>query len=134
MKRKHLISILAVIVLSAFWYGYNVYNAGPRNLDDENAELVISAEELLQAYQLDEVLANGLYLDKVISIEGIISVIDKEGVSTLTLETGDIMSAVVCEMASSSELVGLELGQKVKVKGQCTGFLSDVIVVKCIIE
>ena len=134
MKRKHLISIVMLMVLAAVWYGYGVYNEGPRDLKEEKADVGISAEELLQAYLVDEVLANNMYLDKVISVRGKVQEIRDGVVSTIIFETSDPMSTIVCELANKEDKKGIEIGQEVNVKGQCTGFLSDVIMVKCIIE
>jgi len=134
MKKSTLVIVLLAIVSVAVGFGLYSYNKGPRDLSAEKADVSMSANALLTAFQSDETAANGLYLDKVVVVTGTISAIEKAEVSTITLETGDLMSAIVCELAHPSDIDGRTEGEEVKIKGQCTGFLSDVILVKCIIE
>jgi hypothetical protein len=134
MQKKNLILLLLVLVLGVSWYAYRAYTEGPRDLSSASVDETMTAEELLTAFQTDEVKANAAYLDKIIAVEGRISSIDQGEPSSITLETGDMMSAVVCEMAPGQVIAELENGASVRIKGQCTGFLSDVILVKCVIE
>jgi hypothetical protein len=134
MNKKNLLLVLLVLLFGIAWYAYTAYNEGPRDLSTTSADKIMTASDLLSAFQEDEAKANADYLDKIISIEGLISSIDVGDPSAITLETGDMMSAVVCEMAEAEIPRNLKEGTSVTIKGQCTGFLSDVILVKCVIE
>jgi len=72
----------------------------------------MSAQALLSAFQSDEAHANTLYLDKVVVVSGKVSAIEAGKVSSITLETEDLMSAIVCELAEASMVEGVQEGQK----------------------
>ena len=40
------------------------------------------------------------------------------------------MSGVICEMEDGQEISSLKTGEKITIKGKCTGFLSDVVLVQ----
>lgn len=131
-KRILLISTFLAVLLAA--YIWNEYTRGPVSLVSIETDFTLNSKQLLELFQNDEKYANKLYLDKILEVEGVIENIGNKSPLTLTFESEDIMSAVVCEMDNSEEFrEGLEIGAEVKVKGRCTGFLSDVILVKCVI-
>ena len=134
MKRKHIIPIVILVIACAGWYGFSLYTEGPRDLSTEKADISMSASQLLTDFLEDEAVANENYLDKIITVSGAISSIERGTPTTIILDTGDIMSLVSCEMADENVPTDLMVGSTIKIKGQCTGFLSDVIMVKCIIE
>lgn len=130
--KKTLIPLLVLAIIGGAYALYS-YNKGPRDLNAEKSEMSITADELLSEFALDEQSANEKYLDKIMEVEGIVSDVTLDEVTTILLETGDIMSSIACEMASGMKMDNVEAGSKIRIKGQCTGFLSDVILVKCVI-
>lgn len=131
--RKIIIGIIVLIVALVI-YGLYQFNKGPITLENKKADIQLTSGNLLNAFLENENDANTLYLDKIIEVSGLIASINKEGeVVTVKLESEDLMSAVICEMGDgySNEL---KEGDQVKIKGQCTGFLMDVILVKCVIK
>ena len=132
-RTKYLIGLILIAGLGGA-FAWQAYNAGPRDLLKAKADLAIEANQLLTHFQEDETKANSMYLDKIIVVEGLIASIEDSKSKNITLETEDMMSAVVCEMTNSFDTQSFSVGDRVKVKGQCTGFLSDVILVKCVIE
>lgn len=133
MKRKALITfgLLAFLLGSYGWYEYN---RGHTSLKSMTADVNISAFELLAVFNKDEAAANTQFLDKVIKVEGSISAVDVGKNTSLTIDAGDLMSSIVCELAENENIAELEVGDDVNVKGICTGFLSDVILVKCVLD
>lgn len=99
-------------------------------------DITISINTLLNDYNIDEKKANQKYLDKVIQTEGIIKKIDINNGNTLILITEkNTSNSVVCYMEpfENKKVLTLEVGQSIKVKGICTGFLMDVVLVRTII-
>jgi hypothetical protein len=103
-------------------------------LQSEKADLAIGADQLLAQFQEDEAKANATYLDKVVVVEGTIASVETLGTKNITLETEDMLAAIVCEMTDSFDATAVAKGDRIRIKGQCTGFLADVILVKCVIE
>jgi hypothetical protein len=134
MKKVLLIG-LAVALTVGIWI-YREYNRAPADLSDVKADVEITAVDLVSAFSDDESSANTLYLDKIVAVTGELSQIrqDTSGVS-LTIASDDPLSSVICEMQKGFALPeGLVEGDAVSVKGQCTGYLMDVVLVKSIIN
>ena len=68
--------IILVIIVALGAYGLYEYNKGPRKLNNEKADALVSAVDLFQSFESDEQSANALYLDKIIEV---IMIIKKEG-------------------------------------------------------
>jgi hypothetical protein len=129
--RKFLPYVVIVFLLVA-GYGYWSYNKSHKETAGAKPDVVISPNELFQAFDKDENAANALYLDKIIEVEGVIkSVNETEMGASLSMDTGNDMSAIICEFESKDALKNVKTGQKVKVKGFCTGKLMDIVLVRC---
>ena len=131
MKKWLLVALILIII--GMIVGLYMYNKGPRQLKNEKTELSISATELFNSFSENETEANSKFLDKVVEVSGEIKAITSDGTKGIVLETGDMLSSVICEMDDEVSLEGLRVGNQVIIKGQCTGYLMDVILVKSII-
>jgi hypothetical protein len=128
---KFLPYILGFAILGG-GYGYLQYNKGHKETVGAKADITISPQDLLNAFETDENAANQKYLDKIIEIEGIVKAFNQtETGSSLSLETGSEMSAIICEFETANAVKDIPIGQKVKIKGFCTGKLMDVVLVRC---
>jgi putative exporter of polyketide antibiotics len=136
-KRKKIItwallSALLIMVTGGV-VGYKMYTKPHRSVKDAKT-VRVSAPELVSAYDSNEAEANAQYLDKVLEVKGEIIEISKnqkeEPVITLK---GTDMSGIICtfEGTATSEI---KLNSSVVIKGICTGFLTDVVLVRCIFE
>ncbi|MBK7008075.1 MAG: hypothetical protein IPH36_05350 [Saprospiraceae bacterium] len=122
-------------VLAGGAYGHYQYNRPVASLESANADVVLEAPALLKAFETNETTANTQYLDKVIEVSGQISRIEEDGEKkSIYLSTGNEMSSVICEMESASSTEGLAAGSKVVVKGKCTGYLMDVVLVQSVVK
>jgi hypothetical protein len=133
--KKWIYLILALAVIGA-GVGYYLYNKPVQKLDSVTADATISAPDLVAAFETDEAAANALYLDKVVQVSGKVASAtkDESGDVKLTLETGSPLSGVMCEldMSASTARADFQTGEEVTFKGSCTGFLSDVVLVRCV--
>ena len=76
--------------------------------------------------------ADSLYLDKIVQIEGIILKINEvENGGSISLDTGNPMSSIICEFENKSDVSNVKVGDQVKVKGFCTGKLMDIVLSRC---
>lgn len=129
--KKIIIGILVLGIIGAF-IAYKMYNKPHVNVEEASADISITADKILNDFSSDENLANLKYLDKIIEVKGVVSEINIEK-GIITIETNDDFGSVLCHLSeeASRKISGLQEGQIIVVKGICTGFLMDVILVKC---
>jgi hypothetical protein len=128
--KKVLLVILAV-VLAAAGIGYYLYNKPVASLERKQADVVVTASQLIADYEADETAANAKYHGKVVQVSGPVSTItDEGGVQKVHLDTGNPMSMVICELEDGATPPAAIAGSEVTVKGMCSGYLSDVILVQ----
>lgn len=125
--------ILPIVLGLAFIGGavaFYFYNKPVASLEHKKPDVVITAPDILTAYETDEDAANADYLGKVVQVSGAVTMVtDEGGKIKVYLDTGSPMSAVICELADP-EMPDLDPGEQVAVKGLCSGYLSDVILVQ----
>lgn len=129
MIRKIILAILLVGAAAAA-FGLYQYNKKPASLENKTADLEVKASEMLADFEADENVANEKYLGKVVAVEGKVEMItDEGGKKKIHLSTENPMSVIICEMApdANAEVAG---GDQVVVKGKCTGYLTDVVLVE----
>ena len=130
-KMKRLVVGLFIFLIIAVALVMYVFFKPHRSVDSENA-ITVNADSLLSAYTKDENLANTLYLDKALTVSGEIAEINQNqtGQTVIILKTGDPISGVVCTI-KDKPAQPLETGQKVTVKGFCSGYMTDVVIRDC---
>lgn len=136
MKTLKKILIAATILgLIAAAYGYYLYNKPHTSTSDKDIDASVTAEQIVSEYEADENAANQKYLGKVIEVTGVVSdkSVDEKGVLNMTLKGGDL-AGVTCQFEKNEAMnVGsIQTGSTVKIKGECTGILMDVVFVNCI--
>jgi hypothetical protein len=127
---------LCVGLLIALFVIIKLYNKPHVDVEDSDADYITSIENIVSEFESNEEIANKKYLDKIIQVDGLITDITlADGNSTITLDSETSGKTVVCNMASSENIkvVGLEKGNKITVRGICTGYLMDVMLVRAII-
>jgi hypothetical protein len=134
--KKLIIPILVLIVAG----GIIVWRVSFRNAElsvgKETAAYHLSAQQLQQEFEEDEATANSKYLNKTISVAGTIAKVEEteEGLNVY-LQEPESMSGVICgfnrKIATPDDF---KAGEEIKIKGLCTGYLFDVVLVKCQIE
>jgi gas vesicle protein len=134
MKKTILIGVLVLGAIGAIT-AYLVYNKPHKNMEKAAADIALEAETLFTAYKTDEQAADAQYLDKVVQVSGTVKGVSQEGGKTsVTLDSGDQMSGVVCELDELTKhpRTDFQVGEQVTFKGMCTGFLLDVVLVRCV--
>ncbi|MBC8047173.1 MAG: hypothetical protein H7Y00_10285 [Fimbriimonadaceae bacterium] len=135
---KIILPILLVVIGIVAWYGYSEYNRGHEDVSKQKADITINAPDLTKAFSEDEDAANALYLDKAIAVSGTIKSVDKDesGNYTIQLAGESELSNVSCQMDErhNNEAANLHTGEKITVKGTCTGVLMDVVLIRCAVD
>lgn len=135
MKKKYIRTILilgAVLFTIGMVYAYLVWNKPQRDVKEETA-IAVQAQALFDAYTNNENQANANYLDKAVAVTGEVTQVqtNQEQKQVLTLKTSDPMFGVQCTMKEPSSAA---VGSTVTVRGICTGFLMDVVVIDCYMD
>jgi preprotein translocase subunit YajC len=137
MNKKYSGLILVLLLMVLAIGGYFQFNKPARNLTKEKADLSIQAPDLFKQFSENETAANQKYLDKVVQVKGILKNVSRaqDGTLNLTLDAGSEMGGITCEVPATNVPKGanLQTGSSITIKGQCTGFLMDVVLVKCVI-
>ena len=123
--------ICLLVILAAVAIAYRLYNKPHRSAADETA-VSINAAALAAAYEKDEAGSNKRYLGKVLQVAGTVSDVSvNQQHKTVVILTGSDMSGVQCTLLE--EAPGIKKGNTITIKGFCAGFLTDVILDRCII-
>ena len=134
MKKNKIVIVILIVGFVGVFVDYKMYNKPHVNVVDTKSDIILSASKILNDFSTDENLANKLYLEKIIKINGTISElnIEKER-GIITLKTTDDFGSVLCHLSEGGmkKMKSLIVGQTITLKGICTGFLMDVILVKC---
>jgi hypothetical protein len=137
MNKKNLFIGLTVVGLIGAAMGYSLWNKPQKNMVSAKSEISIDAQTILTAFETAENEANTKYLDKVIAVKGKVKEVKTEGGKTcIALETDSPMSGVLCNLDPLSQhaKTTFAVGEEVVFKGVCTGFLSDVVLERCVVE
>lgn len=119
--------LLPLFILIGAFIAYKQYTKPHRSVEEE-AFITIEAPQLFREFEADEVTANQNYLNKVVSVSGTVVAVstNQEAASVIILETENPVFGVSCTLQEKPD--SLDIGDRVTIKGICTGYLSDVIV------
>lgn len=133
---KKILPALVLVALIGGGIGYYQWNKPHQNMESAAADLTMEATALFAAFEADENAANAAYLDKIIQVSGtvITSSIGEDGLVKVTLDSGDAMFGVICELdaLATHQRTQFLPGEPLTVKGKCSGKLMDVVLVRCV--
>ena len=114
MKKKRLITAVVVLLgLGALVYGYYGYlYKDARNISEEEAAHIVSADKLAGDYAANTQEADAKYLNKTLEIQGTVTEVRD---SVMILD-----NAVFCGMHSAHE--NNNLNKTITIKGRCIGY------------
>jgi len=120
---------LIILLLALKW----VFRPASKTVQKEKPEFIFEASALVKEFETDEQTANTLYLDKIIEVSGTVDdITEDETVIIVTLKDPGSISGILCSFDKSTVASeNFEKGEKIDVKGICTGYLMDVVLTKC---
>lgn len=134
MNKKNIIIAILVLGIIGLFVAYKIYNKPHINVSKAKSDLTLTADTIINDFSSDENVANSKYLEKIIEVKGTISEVKNEkGKGIVTLKTNDDFGSVICHLSADAtkNISSLKEGQTITLKGICTGYLMDVILVKC---
>lgn len=130
MKKRSLIFLILFTGLTgAAVLFYVKWNKPHENIEDL-AGIAVNAGDLFHAFSENEELATKTYTGKAIEVTGVVSAIEtnQDGKRTVQLQTNHPIFGVNCTLENNSVL---QHGETVTIKGVCSGFTTDVILIRC---
>jgi hypothetical protein len=123
--------VLLILVTIGFgaWQGYKEYHRTNKDLGTAEADIKISATDLIHDYEKNDSVSNQKYLGKVVEVTGYVKDVKKDEIGNYTIVLGDSsgLSAVRCAVDTThqEDAASLRIGSSAIVRGNCTGFNKD---------
>ena len=116
-------------ILAALYY----YNLKSSDLAKTRPDFVISATELQKAFESNEAEASAKYIKKILEVTGKIASLKpaEKGVISISLVTESDLSSVICTFPAVKDTSILKTGEEITLRGECSGFLMDVLLNNC---
>lgn len=129
---KIALSVVFFIALGGILAALIMFNKKHIDTSKAKPDYVLTAKALQKEFEDNEISASGRYINKIIEITGeITSVTSDSSHLNISLKTGNDMSSVICTFPSSVDASKLKNGDQVTLRGECSGFLMDVLMKNC---
>jgi hypothetical protein len=124
------VSFIALAGILAALYMYNLKHT---DMAKAKPDFIITATLLQKEFEDNETAASAKYTNKIIEVTGIIASIKpaENNVINITLKTGSDFSSVICTFPAIANPSELMPGNKITLRGECSGFLMDVLLNNC---
>jgi hypothetical protein len=132
---KITLAVVLFIAIAGIGTGIYLFNLKHKDLSKVKPDFVITSTDLQKAFEVNESTATARYVNKVIEVSGEISSLKPGENNTLSIlfKTGSDMSSVICTFPASGKPVNLTAGSPVTIRGECSGYLMDVLLNNCAI-
>jgi hypothetical protein len=121
------------IALSAILAALYMYNLKKTDMAKAKPDFIITASALQKAFENDETAASALYINKILEVTGKIATVKpaENNVLNISLETESDLSSVICTFTAVADPSGFRVGDMITLRGECSGFLMDVLLNNC---
>ena len=132
IKRLSIV-IISVLIVSGI-ISYSLYNKKRSGLKDEEPSVCILSTNLVNQFETNENDANKKYLGEVLQVGGVVEDINIVKNNVNVYLRGNDLSGVSCDFDTLYLTPkNLKTGDVIEVKGECTGFLMDVVMINCVL-
>lgn len=120
----------AVGVILASLY---VFKMKHKDLKKTKPDFVITSVSLQKVFEDEEKAATAKYVNKILEVSGTIESvkIGEANILSVNLKTGSEFSSVICTFPSQTDPVQFKTGNQITIRGECSGFLMDVLLNNC---
>lgn len=132
---KIILGVVVFLAVAGIGSALYMFNMQHKDLNKTKPDFVISAVDLQKAFEDNETAATARYVKKVLEVSGVVeSVKSVEGnVLNVTIKSGSDLSSVICTFPEATDQSKFTAGSTVKVRGECSGYLMDVLLNNCVL-
>jgi hypothetical protein len=132
---KTALLVLILLVVMGGAAGLYLFNLKPKDLRKVKPDYVITSSDLLKAFEDDEAAAAAKYVGKTVEVSGEITTVTSGEGNTfnIALKTGSDFSSVICTLPEGAANGSAAAGMQVAIRGECSGYLMDVLLKNCVI-
>ncbi|MGY5352503.1 OB-fold protein [Wenyingzhuangia sp. IMCC45533] len=136
-KTKIIVLIILSVSVVILIVGLKMYHKPHKNIEETEATVIATSDIVLNDFETNETLANTKYLEQIVEVTGtILEKSEHKNKGIVTLSAQAAIGNVMCYLSETEnqKFATLQEGSKVTIKGVCTGYLMDVVLVRCVIN
>jgi hypothetical protein len=121
------------IAIAGILAGLYYYNLKATDMSKAKPDFILTASALQKAFENDETKASVTYINKILEVTGKIASVKpaENGVVSISLVTESDLSSVICTFPAAGDPSLFKVGTEITLRGECSGFLMDVLLNKC---
>jgi hypothetical protein len=121
------------IALSAILAALYYYNLKATDMSKARPDFIVTASALQKAFEDDENKASVSYINKILEVTGKIASVkpSENNVVSISLVTESDLTSVICTFPAVSDPSIFRVGDEITLRGECSGFLMDVLLNNC---
>jgi len=125
--------VVLFIAFSGILAALIMFNKKHTDTAKAKPDFVVTAIVLQKEFEDNEAAASARYINKIIEVTGsIVSITRSDTTNTnISLKTGNDMSSVICASRSIVDPSKFNAGEEITLRGECSGFLMDVLLKNC---
>jgi hypothetical protein len=133
---KIALGFVVFVALAGILAALYMFNLKHTDMAKARPDFKITSTVLQKAFEDDETTASKLYINKILEVTGKIASVKPPAENkfiSISLVTGSDLSSVICTFPAISDPSTLSVGEEITLRGECSGFLMDVLLNNCAI-
>jgi cytochrome c-type biogenesis protein CcmE len=128
--------VITILALAGAAIGMYLYNLEPKDLGQVKPDFIVTSTELQQSFEEDETAAIAKYVNKIVEVSGEIGSVEKgeNNSVNISLKTNNSISSIICTFPSGVDSEKIKEGSPITVRGECSGYLMDVLLNNCVLS
>ncbi|HEY5470807.1 MAG TPA: hypothetical protein VIK07_09815 [Bacteroidales bacterium] len=125
--------IVTFIALSSILAALYLFNMKHTDMAKAKPDFVITASLLQKDFESDETAASTKYINKIIEVNGKITSVKpgENNILSISLATDSDMTSIICTFPAITDTSKFKVGDDITLRGECSGFLMDVLLNNC---
>jgi hypothetical protein len=120
--KKAVIVLVLLVIAAVGWFGYKWINNPTPDVVNSKPDFVITAADLIAAFDKDTAAAGKMYVDKLVEVTGNVRSIDTTGSVVLGDEGTASAVTVSLDRRHIKDQQKLKVGSVAVIQGKCTGY------------